>query len=457
MATALKLRRGTTANHASFTGAEGEVTVDTTKKTAVVHDGSTAGGFALVNESLLRTELAKVASVSTVSWNSSSDTYDITKMQLINAHRNMRRCILNDSGAVVYYLSPTDTTKKADGTNAVLDGTDGQVMVEIPKFYTKFDASGTLKTWSVSDVLLPGYTVHPAFIKDGVEVNARYYSAYDACLWDATDSTYKSGLNYDDNTSNIDTANDKLGSVSGIYPMVGITRAEARLLAAKRGTGWRQLDFTLWSAVQMLYLTEYGNFNSQSKISAGNTRHTSWPSNSGTQTNSRANVAGLSNALGNASGGSATGTINTANNGDYMSYRGIENFFGNVWNWADGCIVNPDGTASAGQGAWWYTNTAADFSDSVRTNMTQITASAPTTSNYASNIADVNNFFVATSVSGGSSTTFLTDYYYGATTADRVVSVGGFASDGAIAGAFLVVANADSSASSRAFGARLAF
>jgi len=50
MATALKLRRGTTTQHATFTGAEGEITVDTTKDTAVVHDGTTAGGFPLVTE-----------------------------------------------------------------------------------------------------------------------------------------------------------------------------------------------------------------------------------------------------------------------------------------------------------------------------------------------------------------------------------------------------------------------
>jgi hypothetical protein len=51
MATALKLRRGTTVQHSTFTGAEGEVTVDTTKDTVVVHDGSTAGGFPLARES----------------------------------------------------------------------------------------------------------------------------------------------------------------------------------------------------------------------------------------------------------------------------------------------------------------------------------------------------------------------------------------------------------------------
>ena len=45
MAKLLKLRRGNTSQHGSFTGAEGEVTVDTDKETLVVHNGSTAGGF----------------------------------------------------------------------------------------------------------------------------------------------------------------------------------------------------------------------------------------------------------------------------------------------------------------------------------------------------------------------------------------------------------------------------
>ena len=52
MARQLKLRRGTTSEHSSFTGAEGEVTIDTTKDTAVVHDGSTAGGRPLLRQDL---------------------------------------------------------------------------------------------------------------------------------------------------------------------------------------------------------------------------------------------------------------------------------------------------------------------------------------------------------------------------------------------------------------------
>jgi len=50
MAKLLKLRGGTTTEHSSFTGEERELTIDTTKDTAVVHDGTTAGGHPLQKE-----------------------------------------------------------------------------------------------------------------------------------------------------------------------------------------------------------------------------------------------------------------------------------------------------------------------------------------------------------------------------------------------------------------------
>lgn len=50
MATAIQRRRGNTAQHASFTGLAGEITIDTQKNTVVVHDGTTAGGFPLAKD-----------------------------------------------------------------------------------------------------------------------------------------------------------------------------------------------------------------------------------------------------------------------------------------------------------------------------------------------------------------------------------------------------------------------
>jgi hypothetical protein len=70
-------------------------------------------------------------------WNDSTDTYVTTAaMPVPGVHDRIRRCILNADGTVNYYLHPTNSTLKADGvTPAVLDGTDGYVMVEIPKFW----------------------------------------------------------------------------------------------------------------------------------------------------------------------------------------------------------------------------------------------------------------------------------------------------------------------------------
>jgi len=61
MPSILKLRRGTTSEHISFTGVEGELTADTTKDCVILHDGLTAGGFEVAMESSLdaiKTELA---------------------------------------------------------------------------------------------------------------------------------------------------------------------------------------------------------------------------------------------------------------------------------------------------------------------------------------------------------------------------------------------------------------
>ena len=50
MATQVQFRRGTTAEHTGFKGAEGEVTVDTSLKTVVIHDAITTGGFPLLRQ-----------------------------------------------------------------------------------------------------------------------------------------------------------------------------------------------------------------------------------------------------------------------------------------------------------------------------------------------------------------------------------------------------------------------
>tara|TARA_R100001460_G_scaffold100934_1_gene144726 strand:- start:2618 stop:3112 length:495 start_codon:yes stop_codon:yes gene_type:complete len=80
MATQIQFRRGTTSEHGSFTGAVGEVTVDTTKDTMVVHDNSQAGGYAMANlktaQEFTATQNFNATTLSdgsTVSWDASAN------------------------------------------------------------------------------------------------------------------------------------------------------------------------------------------------------------------------------------------------------------------------------------------------------------------------------------------------------------------------------------------------
>ena len=76
MSKQVKLRRGTTAEHATFTGALGEVTVDTTKDVPIVHNGSTAGGFALAREDRPRgwVKTETFATVGSATWTQTGKT-----------------------------------------------------------------------------------------------------------------------------------------------------------------------------------------------------------------------------------------------------------------------------------------------------------------------------------------------------------------------------------------------
>ena len=58
MATQVQFRRGTSAQHQTFKGALGEITVDTTKSSCVVHDAVTTGGFPLLREDGTNSSLA---------------------------------------------------------------------------------------------------------------------------------------------------------------------------------------------------------------------------------------------------------------------------------------------------------------------------------------------------------------------------------------------------------------
>jgi hypothetical protein len=316
-----------------------------------------------------------------------------------------------------------DADIMANGENfeictSVLDGTDGQVMVEIPAFYYRYAYSGTTHTWEISLHPLSGFSLHPAFIKNDEFVPYRYIGAYEGIGWDASVGAYiDCGTEYANNWSGttIDTVNDKLGSVSGKASMMDETRAEFRSIAANRGTGWRQQDYDLVSAIQLLYLIEYADWNSQSMIGMGRTELSggSWIKDS------YIGVTGKSNADGNGTN-SVAGNTNAA----YMTYRGVENFFGNVWKWVDGFNINNN--------IPYVSNKDTDFADGTATNYTALGITLPNTNNYQKTLEQQSRGFLPASV-GGASNTYITDYYY-QSSGWRVAMLGGCADSGAYAG-----------------------
>lgn len=328
--------------------------------------------------------------------------------------------------------------------SAVLNGDDGQVMVEIPKFWVKYCKIGNKHYWIVAEAEMDGFQPHPAFYKNGEWVPRRFIGAYQAVRYDDGTSAYVDG----DGTSNADAANDILGSISGYIPDTNETRDEYRDMAANRGTGWRQYDFWLYQAVAMLYITEYADFDSQTMISAGNTKFASFVFAT------CVGATGKSNGDGNGSGGQST---TNGNIGDYVTYRGIEDIFGTIWQFLDGFNIHNSNTNGSRA---FVSNNDADFSDDADTGYDYI-ASLALTDGYIKGIAD-NIAILPDNCSGGSSSTFLTDYFnsYYDNENDvgwRVVRVGGIASTDVAAGVLCVASTSASSYDGSDIGARLCF
>jgi len=386
-----------------------------------------------------------------VMWDESADVYartgkfvglDVSESTISDLifpiHAGIKRCLLNDAGVVQYYLCSTDSTKQADcSTASDLTGASGQVMVEIPAFYYRYSYSGTVHTWEISLTKLNGFTLHPAFTKNGAEVDSRYIGAYEGSMYDDSLSQMVPAA---DIIENMYAAGDLLCSISDTdgYPKVNETRAEFRAMAANRGTGWRQLDYDLASAVQLLYLIEYADWYSQSMIGAGRTELSggSWVADS------YIGKCGKSNSDGN-----ETNSVGGNTNDAYMTYRGIENFFGNVWKWVDGINVNAN--------VPYVSNTDTNFADDTMTNYTDLGITLANANGYQITLEQQSRGFLPASI-GGSSSTYLTDYYY-QSTSWRVALLGGHAANGAYAGVACWHLDHASSVDYVSIGGRLCF
>ena len=391
-----------------------------------------------------------------VQWDTTKSTPDCTRIGNPELHRtlpiqeSLKGCIFKD-GEVKYYLDPTDWTKKADGSgNALLDGTDGDVMVHHMKFYGYSEADGDLRrvwisTFKISD--------------DWQEIPEGVVSAY-RLTTDASDSSkvlgrsvinttaaFRGGGNRTANDAYLDT--DPFRSDLG-KPRTGISRSTFRTYA--RNNNLELLDYETYKWVFFwLPVIEYSTFDMQRAFNASlttgglhqgglgpgvtNVDWNKWTSYNG---NYPIVPCGYTNEFGNQSGVKdytfpiIDGTTDPATSIQVNRYRGIEQPFGDVWTNLDGVLSQYLTTDTLRH--YYVTDDPEKYSDSDISQMRQIAAVAAASSFVKEFVLGSHGEIVPLSFQGNP-TQYKCDYHWDNTDATlHMLLVGGGAHHGASAG-----------------------
>lgn len=263
----------------------------------------------------------------------------------------MRRCVLRDNGEVAYYLDANDSTKKEGGAPAKLDGTDGQVMVEIPAFYVKFESDGNKRRCLMSLHALPGFTRWEKLYVSAYEATVQRSTGKLSSVVNAT-GDYRGGNNEASYDGTYRSLLGRPASALGIDDARGFARSRG-------GAPWNCYTYQAHKAIFWLFAVEYCNFNSQDRFTSaldngckqgglgrGVTTLSAWSSVFGYLPFV---PCGKTNELGNSSGvvsfsvdlgGGRTDVV------EVPSYRGVEMPFGHIWKIVDGAKVETVSGAS---------------------------------------------------------------------------------------------------------------
>ena len=268
-----------------------------------------------------------------------------------------KRCNVSDGGTINAYYGDEGYTE---------DGSNGQVMVYQPKFYylvcpLEYDRQETgygyhlrKANYYVSETQRAGFKLHPAFYdKNGNEVDYILMSAYEGCIYDTSANAY---LKNDEQV--MDASKDKFSSIAGARPASGVsqnlTRPNIEQMAKNRGEGWHSFGIKTASMEQLLMIVEMGMMNLQTAIGQG-VVNLPWTTGSDT-TSSYAGATGSTVSLGNGTGrATKTTTYEGGKATDYtvdgktsICYRGVENFWGNIWKFAYGVNIWGNGKMAGG-------------------------------------------------------------------------------------------------------------
>lgn len=399
---------------------------------------------------------------------------DLTRIGPADLHRDlpvqsqMRRCIVDDTGSVVYYLHPDDSTKKANGSAADLSGGDGQYMVEIPKHYRKatFNQGGGYLDVEISLLPFSGAVVVPRSLVSADEA-VLDRDTNKLCAIVNTATRYRGG----NNTADWDgTYKSLLG-----LPVTNISLTDFRTYARNRGTNWGCYDYNIHLALFWLYAIEYATLNSQKAFNANldsNGFHqgglgpgVSNFSNWGNYNNYNPIIpCGFTASLGNHTGVKTWTADATAYGSEHTesvpSYRGVTNPFGHIAKWVDGVLCMGNGTYQE----VWVCRTPSKYASSITGDYVDLGHEA-TSNGYCKAIIATSGDNIAQREYGdifdrddsGSDSTYFCDYHYHDNTEGglRAVFVGGVADDGGSGGFCAVSANNSVADAGRSIGSRL--
>lgn len=380
----------------------------------------------------------------------------------------IRRCVLNTNGTVNYYLNANDSTKRDNGAAANLSGADGQVMVELPECYARFEMDGTKRRALISTQELPGFH----------KWNKAYISAYEATVQRSTNtlmSVVNMGADYRGGGNNADwdgTYRSLLGR-----PATNISLTNFRTYARQgRSTEWNCNVYQLHKELWWFFAIEYCNFNSQAEynaaldsngyhqggLGAGVTQISDWNGYNGYMPFV---PCGTTNSLGNRTGVvtynamKADGTtVHYA--APVPSYRGVENPFGHIWKWTDGCLCNIQSEAAGGVSMFYVCDNPANFASSISANY-DYRGDLPRSNGYVKEVILGEYGEIMPLSIGGGSTTYFCDNFYtdipGSGSATRGVLFGGSANYGACAGFVWATTNYAPAGTTAYIGSRLCF
>lgn len=378
-----------------------------------------------------------------------------------------KRCNVSDGGTINAYYGDEGYTE---------DGSNGQVMVYQPKFYylvcpLEYDRQETgygyhlrKANYYVSETQRAGFKLHPAFYdKNGNEVDYILMSAYEGCIYDTSANAY---LKNDEQV--MDASKDKFSSIAGARPASGVsqnlTRPNIEQMAKNRGEGWHSFGIKTASMEQLLMIVEMGMMNLQTAIGQG-VVNLPWTTGSDT-TSSYAGATGSTASLGNGTGRATetttyeggVATKNTADGKTSICYRGVENFWGNIWKFAYGINFY----CEVGKPFLGYVCKDFNYAESKRTdNYENIGFALPSENGYVSAMGYSTNYdwlFLPSEVKGNSSLP-VGDYYYQNNTWDgyRIPLLGGVWYGGSVAGGFYWYLNSSVGNRYRDIGGRLVY